>query len=360
MSSDRLALAESIVRLPTVPLVEDLPAARCLALADELASITASRDAAGNVLLRYGDPDVSPLVLVAHLDHPGFTLEAPGECELDLTFHGGVTLDAVRPGTPIDLFRRGEEQAVGQATVLAAGGTDNRLASVTAELVDGEAPADAIGMWGFPAWSIADGRVTGRVCDDLLGAAAILATLAELDRTRPEGVAVWGLLSRGEEIGFLGVLEAIRLGTIPAEAAVLSLECSKALVSAPQGGGVIVRVGDRMSVFEPTLTESLRAAAETAGIHHQRKLMDGGACEATAFCAAGYRASGLAVPLGNYHNVADDGSGMAPETVLVDDWLAEVDLLVALASAPVAPPQTGRPAWFEQRAAKARELLGAG
>jgi hypothetical protein len=129
---------------------------------------------------------------------------------------------------------------------------------------------------------------------------------------------------------------------------------------------VIVRVGDRMSVFAPTLTESLRVAAEAVGqrdptFRYQRKLMDGGACEATAFCASGYRASGLAVPLGNYHNASDDGLGVAAEHVLVDDWQAEVALLVELGcdpglldeSTPEPPP------WLQERAAAARVALGA-
>src|SRR5437899_2824949 len=98
-------------------------------------------------------------------------------------------------------------------------------------------------------------RITARVCDDLLGVAAILACLAEVKDRAPDGVAVWGLLTRAEEVGFLGALEAIRLGTVPASSTVLSLECSKALVNAPQGDGVIVRVGDRSSVFAPALTD---------------------------------------------------------------------------------------------------------
>lgn len=365
----RLALAASLVSLPTVPLVEDLPARRCLEVAAERSSLTARTDAAGNVLVRYGEPDRTPLVLVAHLDHPGFTVGAGNDSNggregglLHLDFHGGLALDAARPGSPVDLFRRGHVEPVGRAVLVEATGEAGRLTAATAELVDGEAPPDGIGMWGFTPWSIDDGLITARVCDDLLGAAAILACLDELDRTRPDGVAVLGLFSRAEEIGFLGVLEAIRLGSVPRDAPVVSLECSKALPDAPQGGGVIVRVGDRTSTFEPGLTESLRVAAERAGVRYQRKLMDGGSCEASAFCAAGWRASGLAVPLGNYHNAADDGSGVAPETVRVDDWLAEVDLLVSLAAEPPGPPADPghRPAWFVERAERARQLLGAG
>jgi endoglucanase len=212
-------------------------------------------------------------------------------------------------------------------------------------------------MWGFPGWSIAEGKVTARVCDDLLGAAAILAVLDDLAASRPS-TCVWGLFTRAEEEGFLGAFEAIRLGTVPKDADVLSLECSKALPHAPQGGGVIVRVGDRMSIFDPGLTAALQAAAgKVDGLQSQRRLMDGGACEATAFCAAGFRASGVAVPLGGYHNASDGEPGIVPETVMVDDYLAEVQLLTSLAHNPDLLQPQGEPEWYAKRAAAAREAL---
>jgi putative aminopeptidase FrvX len=360
---DALAIAEGLLSRPTAPFHEELTAQWCVDFATER-GLAVERDAAGNVLVRYESPgaDTSrPLVLVAHLDHPGFVVDAVGEAEVAMTFHGGLAAGCALAGSPVDFFRPGEVEPCGRGQLLAPDELNGRLTGATAEVLGGEAVEGGIAMWGFPGWSIEDGRITARVCDDLLGVAAILATLNELARRAPEGVAVWGLLTRCEEVGFLGALEAIRLGTVPAAASVLSLECSKALPDAPQGGGVIVRVGDRMSIFAPALTESLRVAAEKAGVHHQRKLMDGGACEATAFCASGYRASGLAVPLGNYHNAADDGSGIKPETVLVDDFLAEVDLLVALACDPgLLDEETPEPPqWLQERAAVAREKLGA-
>jgi endoglucanase len=213
-------------------------------------------------------------------------------------------------------------------------------------------------MWGFPGWSIEDGRVTARVCDDLLGCAAILSVLDEI-AAAGESTCVWGLFTRAEEEGFLGAFEAIRLGTVPKDADILSLECSKALPHAPQGGGVIVRVGDRMSIFDPSLTAAVEAAAaKVDGLTSQRRLMDGGACEATAFCAAGYRASGLAVPLGGYHNASDGEPGIVPETVMVDDYLSEVQLLTSLTRNPdLLRPSEGPPAWFADRAEKARQAL---
>jgi hypothetical protein len=64
----------------------------------------------------------------------------------------------------------------------------------------------------------------------------------EVALTAAAGVAVWGVFTRAEEIGFLGALEASARDGPPRRRRAL-LECSKALPDAPQGGGVIVRVG---------------------------------------------------------------------------------------------------------------------
>ena len=312
------------------------------AFADER-GLAHSTDAAGNVVVKHGTG--RPLVLVAHLDHPGFHVVGDR-----LEFKGGLMAEHAVEGAPLHYFRRGEVDPIGEGTLLTAEADDRGyLRAGTATGVTGD-----FAMWGFPGWSIEDGRVTARVCDDLLGAAAILAVLDDLAARNPS-TCVWGLFTRAEEEGFLGAFEAIRLGTVPKDADVLSLECSKALPHAPQGGGVIVRVGDRMSIFDPGLTAALETAAKD--VHHQRRLMDGGACEATAFCAAGYRASGVAVPLGGYHNAADEGVGIVPETVLVDDFVAEVELLQSLANDPDLLAPQGEPAWFAERAARAREAL---
>jgi endoglucanase len=341
-----LAIAEALLANPTVPFMEDLPAQHIRAFADER-DLTHETDAAGNVVVRYGIG--TPLVLVAHMDHPGFHV-----VDGALVFKGGLLAENATPGAPLHYFRRGERDPIGEGELIDATAANARLTGATATNVAGD-----FAMWGFPAWSVVDGRVTARVCDDLLGCAAILAVLDDLARTRPS-TCVWGLFTRAEEEGFLGALEAIRLGTVPKDANVLSLECSKALATAPQGGGVIVRVGDRMSIFDPSLTAALEAAAaKVDGLTSQRRLMDGGACEATAFCAAGYRASGLAVPLGGYHNARDEAPGIAPETVLVDDLVAEVELLTALAHNPDLLAPQGEPEWFTKRSAEAQRLLGA-
>ena len=314
--TDPLAIAEGLLSQPTAPRFEDAAMAWCEQFAADRPSLWSRRDDAGNLLVGTGDPHAdTPLVLVAHLDHPAFHIEADR-----LSFQGGVPAGHATPGTSLATFAP-DGEPVGRAVLTTVEEDNGRLTGATAE---GALPEGGFATWDFPGWSVEGERIVSVACDDLLGAAAVLAALERVD------TPVWGLLTRAEEIGLVGAEDAILVGTVPINAPVISLECSKALVSAPQGDGVIVRVGDRTSVFDPSLSEALRQAATRAGVRFQRKLMDGGTCEATAFCAAGYRASGLAVALGNYHNAADEGFGIAPEHVVVDDWLAEVELLVAL------------------------------
>jgi endoglucanase len=63
-------------------------------------------------------------------------------------------------------------------------------------------------------------------------------------------------------------------------------------------------------VFSPQLTNRICHLVDEYQKTHprlkvQRKLMPGGACEATAFGAYGYEATCICLPLGNYHNMAD-------------------------------------------------------
>jgi putative aminopeptidase FrvX len=351
-----LDLVEDLLSLPTAPFVEDLPARFVLERASGVPGLEAGRDAAGNVVLRTGRGGGPPLVLVAHLDHPGFAIEATEDGRATLAFRGGVPAGVARAGSPLLFFRPGEAEPAGTGRLRVAKEADGRLRGGTALIDEGEAPEGGYAVWGFPGVRVRPKTIEARACDDLLGVAAVVAALEGAARSG-DGPPVMGLLTRAEEVGLLGALEAARLGTVPRDALVLSLECSKALADAPQGGGVVIRVGDRATIFDPALTAALvERASQVGGLRWQRKLMDGGVCEASAFGAAGWRTSGLAVPLANYHNNADDGSGIAPESVLVEDFLAEVRLLEALVAEPVVLPD-GPPAWLAARTREAQQAL---
>ncbi|MBE7462725.1 MAG: hypothetical protein HS116_04430 [Planctomycetes bacterium] len=336
-----LKLAQGLLECPTAALREDLPAAHVAAFAHARPALFLKRDAVGNLLVGYpgnGAGAKAPIVLVAHLDHPGFWIEAIRGRTVELLFKGGVRLEHAVKGAPLAFYRRGEAKPTGFGKLEKSIGANGRVVSATARIERGTAECGGFTMWDFPGFSVRGGKIVSRCCDDLLGAAAAMCVLDELARSKPKGVAAWGLFTRAEEIGFYGALWAVKERWIPREARVISLECSRALAVAPQGAGPVVRVGDSASLFDPPFTEALRQACvrvqkEDPSFLYQRKLMDGGACEATAFCSAGYRSSGICVPLGNYHNQTglDGGKkGIGPESVAVSDFAGEVRLLLEL------------------------------
>ena len=172
------------------------------------------------------------------------------------------------------------------------------------------------------------------------------------------------LLTRAEEIGFVGAIGACREGSIPEGSRLIALENSRSFAESPIHGGPIVRVGDKVSVFDTELTGAVSKRAEqlaASGQHElnvdktegpkwkwQRKLMPGGACEASVFCNYGYSATCVCLPLGNYHNMGEldavqagehEGPGrVAREVIGMDDYDGMVDLLLACA---VALPPAG-------------------
>lgn len=315
-------------------------------------------DAAGNLVLSLdGDNDRSGpgVYFTAHLDHPAFVVEAvrPGG-EIELSFRGGVMDDYFRGGRVRLHPREGEAFAVELAGTLPGpqGAPFKRYAARddhAARLTPGD-----VGVWDLPPAEIVNGELHTQACDDLAAAVAALAAFDAL-RSRPALPSpVRVLFTRAEEIGFVGAIAAVRHGTIARGSRVIALENSRSFPDSPIGGGPIVRVGDRLSIFTPSLTDAIARRAEDLGgapitasqkqsdapaWKWQRKLMPGGACEATVFCAAGFEATCLCLPLGNYHNMADlaavqAGTNTSPpvvarEFISIADFDGLVDLLVA-------------------------------
>lgn len=268
-----------------------------------------------------------PTVAVAHLDHPALVITEGGSGEVAAELRGGLHPQYLDQA-PVEIGSvRGRVTSYDPATHRALLGVKDRVEE------------GAIARWQFRQTSlgIVEGVLSARACDDLAGAAAALAALDLAAKTGINHFSV--LLTRAEEVGFIGAIAACKLGTIPAEARVLSIECSRSSADAPLGGGPVVRVGDAASVFSAELTNQVSAAVKDTGIRYQRKLMAGGSCEATAFCAYGYEASGLCLPLDNYHNMVDiDGvlagrrrARLGPERIDLADFQGLVDLLVVVA-----------------------------
>lgn len=321
--------------------------------AEERPAALLERDRAGNLTIRRRTTVPAPvpgaaheLVLEAHLDHPAFVVErasdgaAGREGLVELSFRGSVRDPYFVDGRIVIHAADGAPRG---ATVLEATPAQpfRRCIARLDDAGPGVAEGD-IATWDVGPARIEGGRLHAPACDDLAAVAAALCAfdvLLEADIATPVRL----LFTRAEEIGFIGAIRACRLGTIPEGARIIALENSRSFAESPIGAGPIVRVGDRLSTFDPELT---RAVAQTAAaleaedptFRWQRRLMPGGACEATAFGAFGHTATCVCLPLGNYHNMGDlervesehpAKSAVAAETIAIADFHGLVRLLVA-------------------------------
>jgi len=369
----------ALTQIPTVAGREDRVEAWIERWVAERPELEIHRDGAGNMVVRPRKPwgegrtpegaEHRPVWFTAHLDHPAFVVANTGEGgrSIELEFRGGVMADYF-PGARVEVFTRddrrvegtieGPVEEGGEPVKTAAGFGRFRVTLDSA--LDGLAAGD-VGRWLFPRAEVIDGVLHTDACDDLAAAAAALAAMDVLLRLAREGgeakpLDVRLLFTRAEEIGFVGAIAATKLGTLPAGSRVIALENSRSFEDSPIGGGPIVRVGDRISTFSPSLTGAVAQRAEeiAGGSAHvlaiqklsdapawkwQRKLMAGGGCEASVFCAAGLESTCVCLPLGNYHNMADLAAVQAGtfqgkprvgrECISLSDYHGLVDLLVA-------------------------------
>lgn len=385
--ADHEAWLRALTSTPTAAGHEHRVIAWIASWLEDRAGIARRDDPHGNIELRLESvpPSDAPLYLTAHLDHPAFHVERViGPGTIELSFRGGVMEDyfvgtRVRVHASADRGGRRGDPAI--ATITERGDQSTPFKSWVAELdsadpaKSGDAHIDAdIHVGDFATWDLPDAEILpsdtfGReieggclhtpACDDLAALASALAALDELRLAAANGASVLDtrvLLTRAEEIGFIGAIGASRDGFMPPASRIIALENSRSFpADSPIGGGPIVRVGDRINTFSPALTASVAKVAETlAGAtphvvavekaaevkwKWQRKLMAGGACEASVFCSYGYEATCVCLPLGNYHNMAQldemQSGAMAGkplierECIAMRDFHGMTDLLVA-------------------------------
>ncbi len=292
-------------------------------------------DTGGNILItQKGRKRWDPVTAVAHMDHPAFVVTGVEGRSVHYEFRGSVNPEYFTDA-------RVEFRLAGSAVRgrVAQHDSESGVGIVRLDRAADLQPGD-IGMWVFRRRSVPAGRFAAPACDDLAGVAA---SLAALDRTRGNAELrhFSVLLTRAEEVGLVGAIHAARTGSIPLTSRLFSIETSRELPEARIGDGPIIRVGDAMTVFDRELTNLVTVGAQAAGLKHQRKLMSGGGCEASAFGLLGYRATGLCLALGNWHNrgnlsAVEAGTGEAipmTEEISLDDFHGLVELLLVAAGA---------------------------
>jgi endoglucanase len=331
-----LEIGRMILGTPTASFHEHRVLGLLAAHADAL-GLPAAQDRWGNLHVRAPGARRGPAwVLIAHADHPGFVVTGARGREARARWFGRVE-PRYFAGARVRLFPEGG-RPVGGRIVSARLGPRGRVRWVRLA-TDAPVVPGAIGTWDLPAFRLRGDRLSLRAADDLVGCtvlAGLLESLARAGASAPVEV----VFTRAEEAGLLGSTALARGRVIPARDPVLVLETSRELPCGRLGLGPVLRVGDRLSTFDPGLSHWLQeTAAEVTrrhrGVRVQRGLMDGGVCEATPFGAFGYRTAGLAIPLGNYHNMGPDG--IAAEQVDVRDLLGALRLLEALVAKPWPP-----------------------
>jgi len=340
-------ILHDVLSIPTAPFAEHQVIAYVKSFCAQRKCVELTRDAVGNLLVRVrqGKRRIKrPVCITAHLDHPGFVADRMiSKSRLQAFWRGGVPKEYfVNSHVRFSVDGRWVRGRIRSIKTVMRDGT-RRVDTANIETA-AAVPPGSVGMWDFPGPKVRGNRIFARSCDDLAGVSAMLCAIDELVRRRIACDAYF-LFTRAEEVGFIGAIAAARRKTIPTKCFVVAMETSSELSHARMGDGPILRVGDRTSAFTPPVTAYChRVAKELAEsdrrFRYQRRLMDGGTCESSAYCTLGYEATGLCLALGNYHNVDAKHKRLAPEYVDLRDFDNVVKWFVELARAPY--PYTGR------------------
>ncbi len=316
-------------------------------------NVSLDRDKAGNLLLTQSSKggrskaQPKPVYITAHLDHPAFVVrDVVDDRTLVMEFRGGVN-DPYFKDAAVEVFDSEDVTYAGKVVALDSKATPFKIARVQLIAATHTIWPGDIGRWRFTGIGrqpqVRKGILHAPACDDVAAVAAALSTLDVLRRRKGfEHVGV--LLTRAEEVGFIGAIAACKHKSVPKRSRLICLENSRSFTESPIGSGPILRVGDKASVFGPELTNRIGAimnehAKKKPDFKWQRRLMPGGTCEATTFSSYGYTSTCLCLALGNYHNMAEIDevargkrpAKVAPECISVDDYHGLIEMLVVVA-----------------------------
>ena len=331
-----LNLLRELGGCPAVSFQEEA-AATCIQRLLKGMGLSAERDRYGNLIVHrlgrlHDGREHPPIALVAHMDHPGFEAVKSRGDTLIARALGGVPQACFSEEIPVQIVSPDGLRRRG-VTAGPHGPEDQRMVSLRME-EPGKMEFPRPVVFDLPDFHFDGELVHMRAVDDLAGCAGILAAFHLLTSDEVIG-DVYGVFTRAEEVGLVGARLLAEEGRLPAGTLVVSLEASRTLPGAEIAGGPVIRVGDAGFTFDAEAEGVLLMAREQLtekrpDFRAQRQLMSGGTCEASAFRYYGYRTTGVAFPLGNYHNSAPDG-GVAAEYIHIDDFIGGVELIVQAA-----------------------------
>jgi putative aminopeptidase FrvX len=311
-----------LAKCPTAAGHEHFVRAYLQAALRNLPHVRTRLDEFGNLIARYHHQarGREPVRLVAHMDHPAFAVVGR-----ELHFRGGVD-ERYFLGEKVT-FHGATERNLGDGVIIGTAFTADGKRVRLAEPIPAKA---TFATWDLPAPDCTKRLFVSPACDDLAQVATVLALLQRLAH---EGApaSVEALFTRAEEIGFYGTLAALKSRQPLEPMVTLSLETSPAQGFARLDDGPIVRVGDRLSIFDSRVTHWLETAFRDLKERNprtawQRLLMGGGACEATVFHRAGFPTGALCVAMNAYHNMGP-GDSLRRESISLRDWQGLYDFL---------------------------------
>jgi putative aminopeptidase FrvX len=277
---------------------------------------------------------------VAHMDHPGFRgLKWSAQGVLHAEWLGGGPVKGLA-GARVDLASSVGLLAEGRIVKAKLKNKNREIHSLEIRVPSSLKKLQAKDLFGglsFGKTAWCEGAfLRTRAADDIAGVYAILemtrdyATWSAVEKSR-----FLACLTRAEEVGFVGVLAHFKCYMKSAKQNLLfiSLEASKTLPGAELGKGPVLRLGDRSGVFEARSLRFLEyVAAKALKKSFQKRLMDGGTCEATVAMSYGMPTIGISVPLANYHNARPESGRPGPEGIHLNDLQGLVVLCRKLVS----------------------------
>ena len=292
--------------------------------------------------------DNTPVVFVAHMDHPAFeVVEKSGE-RLKIKVLGGHSKHVATTGLKLKVIADNLQQIPASISCVEQNkdkdkptansdwlAVDCLEARLDQNIDIGNLPRPVI--LDLPPFEIDYGKefIWSRSADDLAGCAAILAAITQASKSefsRP----ITALFTRAEEVGLIGARLAAQSGKLNNEVMVYSIETSSEIDGVKIGDGPVIRVGDKMTTFHNGPESLVRwyanqVSEHSASFKYQRSLMDAGTCEGSAFASYGYNVSGIAFPLGNWHNRGKNSVEM--EYISMNDYFNGVSLLYEMMTA---------------------------
>ncbi len=319
-------LLQKVLALPTAPLHEHA----VIAFVKEFAAqqgLVCRADRFGNLLLHNRARGKIAMIAMAHMDHPGVEVIRSQGRVVQAWIRGGLNVQQIERAA-FRFFLRDGREIVGRA--------HGRLKKNVLKISVAESvPLQTFGVLDLPAVRLRGDRVEARAIDNLAGTALVLAWLQSMKNARTR---VMGVLTRAEEIGFCGGVHLVKTRALPRDVPIVVLETSAAAIARVTiGAGPVLRVGDRLTTFDPRIDcwmqrVALQLAKADSKFACQRALMIGGAMESSLYVMDGLMVGAIALPLANYHNQGRRAPAL--ERISLRDWQRAHQLLCALARGP--------------------------